>query len=251
MPHLRYGGDHAPHAALWGREHTSSITQPPMYGHALATLSHAGIPVSAELVARATRGLRFLLDLRRRSSAGLVELCHPWESGCDDSPRWDSVLPEPWTSEAFYEAKGSLVSSIERTSDGSPVANPAFAVGSVAFTALVAFNALELCSITADDRLRAEAHDLVAALDARWRPELGTWVDDGLTEGGSGRVRTLEALLPAPRDPTRRGRSRSSSIQARSAPSAGRGACTGRSLPTSPGATGGAPRGRSSPTCCG
>ena len=48
----------------------------------------------------------------------------------------------------------------------------------------------------ADDDLAADARELVDALDARWDPDLATWVDDGPTDGGSGRVRTLDALLP-------------------------------------------------------
>ena len=35
--------DDATHASFWGRPETSSITQPPMYGHALAELHRAGV----------------------------------------------------------------------------------------------------------------------------------------------------------------------------------------------------------------
>ena len=76
--------------------------------------------------------------------AGLVELCHPWESGCDDSPRWDDAVPGGWTSDGWYAMKGELVAAIERHRPGLPLHNPAFAVGSVGFSALVAWNALEL-----------------------------------------------------------------------------------------------------------
>lgn len=196
VPHLRYGAGPNPHAELWGRAATSSITQPPMYGHALAVMQRAGISVPTDLFERARLGLRFLLDVRRRSGAGLIELCHPWESGCDDSPRWDSAIAEPWTPTDWFEAKGALLTTIERSPSGGAVANPAFGVGSVAFTALVAFNSQELSSVTGDDALQRDARVLVDALAARWDPHLLTWVDDGVTEGGSGRVRTLEALLP-------------------------------------------------------
>ena len=196
VPHLRYVGG-GPHDAFWGRPRTSSITQPPMYGHAVAVVLAAGLPIADEVVARAVAGLRFLLHRRRRTAGGLVELCHPWESGCDNSPRWDSLLPGPWTSEAWYEAKGALVGTIERTPGGAPVSNPALGVGSAGFSALVAWNALELAPVVGDDALAGAARELADAVDARWDPEPRTWVDDGATASGSGRVRTLDALLPA------------------------------------------------------
>lgn len=196
VPHVRYGDAPNPHASFWGRPTTSSITQPPIYGHAVAALARAGAALPDEVLERATAGLRFLLEVRRRSPGGLVELCHPWESGCDDSPRWDAVLLGAWTPEAWFDAKGELVRSIERTAAGSPVANPAFAVGSVGFSALVAWDAWELVTVTGDAALRARADELAAAVDARWDAELVTWVDDGPTAASSGRVRTLDALLP-------------------------------------------------------
>ena len=197
VPHLRYPGDGpGPHADLWGRDHTSSITQPPMYGHAVAELARLGVAPSSDLLERATAGLRFLLERRRRSTAGLVELCHPWESGCDDSPRWDSTVADGWTPERWFEAKGALVGTIERSVTGAPLHNPRFAVGSAGFSALVAWNALELCTITQDPRLERDARELAAAVDERWDPEAVTWLDDGVTATGSGRVRTLDALLP-------------------------------------------------------
>jgi hypothetical protein len=196
VPHLRYPSGPNPHAAFWGRAATSSITQPPVYGHALAVLHAAGTTLPEDLLDRATAGLRFLLDRRRRSPGGLIELCHPWESGCDDSPRWDDVLGEPWSVAGWYAAKGTLLEGITRAPGGAPLANDAFAIGSAGFTALVAWNALELVGVTGDSTLRSSASELVQALDARWDNDRLTWADDGATGAGSGRVRTLDALLP-------------------------------------------------------
>ncbi len=203
VPHLRYAGAESPHGSLWGRSATSSITQPPMYGHAVAALARRGVDVPPDVVDAATRGLRFLLGRRRRSPSGLVELCHPWESGCDDSPRWDGVLADAWTPARWFAAKGALVDSIERSATGAPIANDAFRVGGVGFSALIAWNARELVEVTGDAALTAAADGLVEALSARWDESLCTWVDDGPTADGSGRVRTLDALLPLlvlPRD---------------------------------------------------
>jgi hypothetical protein len=167
-----------------------------MYGHAVAELVRLGIHPGEEVVVRAGRGLAFLLHRRRRTPAGLVELCHPWESGCDDSPRWDDAMPGLSPEERF-EWKGALVASIERAPGGAPLHNPRFTVGSTGFSALVAWNALELVTVTGDERLAAAARELAEAVDERWDPAIATWVDDGATVTGSGRVRTLDALLPA------------------------------------------------------
>jgi glycogen debranching enzyme len=156
----------------------------------------AGLPVPDAVVERASLGLRFLLQRRRRSPGGLVELCHPWESGCDDSPRWDGVLDGPWTVDSWRAAKGRLLEPIERTPGGAPVANHAFAIGSVGFSALVAWNALELAGVTGEEDLQHSAEELREAIDARWDADLRTWIDDGPTAITSGRVRTHDALLP-------------------------------------------------------
>ena len=196
MPHVRYGDGPFPHAALWGRPEASTLTQPPMYGHAVAELVRRGAAVDDQLVARAEAGLAFLLRRRARTAGGLVELCHPWESGCDDSPRWDDTVPDGHSPGRWFEWKGELVGRVERGAGGAPLRNPSFPVGSVGFSALVAWNALELAGVSGDETLRGEAEVLVQAVDDRWDDERATWIDDGPTAAGSGRARTLDALLP-------------------------------------------------------
>jgi len=194
VPHVDY--EHRPthHAGFWGREGQSSITQPPMFGHAVAELHRRGVAVD-DLVAPATRGLWFLLRERARVE-GLVALCHPWESGGDDCPRWDHWCPGGWTPARWYDVKGDLVATVRHAPDGSPLDNPAFVVASCGFNALVAFNALELCEVTGDRELRAAADALVPVLDERWDADARTWVDAGDSADDSGRVRSLDALLP-------------------------------------------------------
>lgn len=196
VPHVRYGAGPQPHAGLWGRAGTSTITQPPMYGHAAAVLTRLGLDPGEEVIERAARGLRFLLRRRRRTAGGLVEICHPWESGCDDSPRWDDLVSGTRRPNEWFDLKGSLVGSIQRSGGGAPLHNPGFAIGSAGFSALVAWNARELATVTDDDGLRRQGAELASAVDARWDAELATWVDDGPTAAGSGRIRTLDALLP-------------------------------------------------------
>ncbi len=195
VPHMRYTGRPDASVEFWGRRGASSITQPPMYGHALAQLDRAGVDVDDRMVASARDGLDFLL-LRRRRLDGLPVLCHPWESGADDSPRWDAWCPGGrFDRVAWRRVKGELVRSIVHEI-GAPVHNPDFRVASVGFAALVAFNAQELSDqfgVTYTGDVRA----IVDGLAARWDEERATWVDvtDPAT-AGSASIRTADALLP-------------------------------------------------------
>lgn len=197
LPHVLYAPHESPHTDFWGRPDASSITQPPMHGHALAELCRRGLDVPERLATLSTRALRFLLDVRHRHASGLVPLCHPWESGADDSPRWDHWYGFPWVHEDVYRIKGELLAACVRTPAGAPVANPSFDVASASFNALVAFNARELATVTGDDRLLGDAEDLAESLDERWDPALRTWVDAGGSADSSGAARTLDALLGA------------------------------------------------------
>lgn len=194
VPHVDYEFAPLHHADFWGRADHSTITQPPMFGHAIAELHRRDIDVSS-LLEPATRGLRFLFDVRSRVD-GLISLCHPWESGADDCPRWDHWCGGGWTIDRWRQRKSELVGSVITDALGSPIANAELRVASCGFNALVAFNALELASITGDVELIAVAEGLVEVLDARWDDGAGTWIDAGDAAGDSGRVRSLDALLP-------------------------------------------------------
>jgi hypothetical protein len=86
---------------------------------------------------------------------------------------------------------------VERSPEGAPLANPAFAPAPASFNALVAFNALELASVTGDDALRRSGQELADRLVGRWRASKGTWVDGGPASDSSGAIRVLDALLPS------------------------------------------------------
>ena len=196
VPHMGYQLDPDRPVELWGRRGASSITQPPMYGHALAELRRRGVAVPDEMWEAAAAGLRFLLETRARCPSGLVRVVHPWETGCDDSPRWDDLCPGPGFDLTRWRAhKVDLLATVARGPRDEPLDNPAFPVGSVGFNALVAFNVYELAAETADDSLVAAADELAAAIESRWSPGDGTWIDDGPAADGSGRVRTADALL--------------------------------------------------------
>jgi hypothetical protein len=57
VPHLHYVGAPDHHASFWGRPAVSTISQPPVAGHAVATLERAGVDVPAEVRARAERAV--------------------------------------------------------------------------------------------------------------------------------------------------------------------------------------------------
>jgi len=196
VPHMGYQLDPVVATDLWGRAGASSITQPPMYGHAIAALVRAGVPVAPELLHAATAGLRFLLERRDRDpGSGLIEVVHPWETGCDDSPRWDHYCPGDGFELAVWRRhKSDLVGAIERGPAGEPLRNPAFGAAPVSFSALTAWNARELAGVTGDDGLERMAAELAAAVAGRWDADLRTWCDAGPARSTSGRIRTADAL---------------------------------------------------------
>lgn len=196
VPHMGYQLDPEVPVALWGRRGGSSITQPPMYGHAVAELRRRGIAVPDELAERAHAGLRFLLrDRARDTESGLITVVHPWETGCDDSPRWDHYCPgDGFDLEVWRRHKIELLSSLEFGPNGEPLANPVFGAASASFNALVAWNARELASVTGDDELLGEVDDLVRLIEARFDPEIASWADAGPGGATSGRFRTADPL---------------------------------------------------------
>ena len=77
----------------WSSDLHSDITQPPI------------LAMAVQEVARATADLEFVSEMvprlqayydylhrRRADSVGLVRIIHPWESGWDNSQRWDEAL---------------------------------------------------------------------------------------------------------------------------------------------------------------
>ena len=175
VPHIDYQRDPHHSSDFWGRPGSSTLTQPPMFGHAVSELDRRGIALPDELRQRAVSGIEFFLHERAHPS-GLVAVRHPWETGCDDSPRFDhwgaADLPR------WYDVKGALVTD--------PSSVP-FDCAPVSLSALVAWNGA---------LMGVDVSALVRAIARRWDDALVTWVDAGDGAASSGRTRTLEALLP-------------------------------------------------------
>jgi hypothetical protein len=79
---------------------TSGLIQPPVHAIALARIFdvvqsgglHALEPRIRDLYPRFLAWHRYLVECRDATSSGLLTIYHPWESGTDNSPRWDSCL---------------------------------------------------------------------------------------------------------------------------------------------------------------
>lgn len=222
VPHMTYWTKPDFHADYWGRPGASSITQPPMYGHAIVELVKADYAVTPDLVEQAVRGLLHLAA-RPRTEGNLIPVFHPWETGCDDSARWDgwidrsgvdsaavqSLLTGPEHAElrqaTWREQKNGYVADLVLSEFGHAINSTGFVVGSVGFNALVSFNARELAFINGpwQEPLHDLADELDDAVAKRWNGE--GWTDDGGPDGSdsvdSNTIRTLDAALPLLVDP--------------------------------------------------
>jgi hypothetical protein len=196
VPHMGYLTKPEASLALWHSPGRSDITQPPMYGHALRVLAARGFAVD-HLLGASTAGLDYLLERRRDPGSGLIRVLHPWETGCDDSPRWDGWQQGPFKERRWNKKKRELVRSIQLR-DGAAWANPGFDVGAAGFSALVTFNARELGEVTSNEDLLSKATALAKAIDSQWLDSQGTWSDVCLVgPRGTSAVRTLDALFGA------------------------------------------------------
>jgi hypothetical protein len=192
VPHLSYMVEPQAALPLWGKPGSSTITQPPMYGHAIRLLQDRNIQVPDSLVVSAWNGLRHLVDVRMRGG-GMLVVVHPWETGCDDSARFGTWQPDPFVKARWDVTKRTWLDTMVVV-DGGAVANPSFEVESAMFNALVVFNARELAAVSnADEELMARIDQIEAAIARQWDSSASTWIDG---DHESGAVPTLEALLP-------------------------------------------------------
>lgn len=202
VPHMRYGGLRAD-TWLGPLEQTSSITQPPMFGHAAKVLSSLGFAPSAQTLDRARRGLDWLWRTRRTDD-GLIYIVHPWEGGNDHSPRWDDFgapgrTPDDYSRPARTAWNKARVHDIAFATDGSARWSSSFVVCPAAFNAYVAFNLAELADVLGDAELEARAEQLSEAIDTHlWDEGEQLWSDMPVVGGGaSSRIPTSDGVMPA------------------------------------------------------
>ena len=196
VPHMRYLEPNHVRGPLSDR---SSYTQPPIYAHAARVLSQAGLPVNAEVIVAISRGLGWLWEHRMRDD-GLLFIVHPWESGADDSPRWDSWIPlRPYDHRAYSKYDAELVKASEFDEEGAAVWSTAFVAVPAAFNAFASHAAHELSVLTGDDQWEVRAMALASAMDEHlWDETSGLWLDTAVVGGGdSVQVPTLDGAFGA------------------------------------------------------
>ena len=130
VPHIVFNATlsrngYFPGPDLWRTEHhpaaphavrTSGLTQPPLQALAALRLYECATPAEAErsraflehLYPKLVAQHRYLARCRDMGSSGLVAICHPWESGLDNSPAWDRPLGALELPPAEYAPKQRL-----------------------------------------------------------------------------------------------------------------------------------------------
>jgi glucosylglycerate hydrolase len=218
--------------------HTSGLCQPPVHAIAVLRIWETSRGRDERHVARARRFLeanyprlfawhRYLATARDPEGSGLVTIYHPWESGTDNSPRWDPALQAvevgdlpPYTrydlqhvtdpshrpTNEEYDRYLWLLEHLKRARYDETViydTHP-FLVKDVLFSAiLVAANEalLEIAeALGAPSEERALMEGWIErgrnGLDRRWDEDLGLCVDYDLLAGEPLRVRTVAGFAP-------------------------------------------------------
>jgi hypothetical protein len=194
VPHMIYYNGSI---ARGPRKDVSSFTQPPVYALALAWAQDRGMQPGAHLIEAVRRGLSYLLADRLRD--GLAYVVHPWETGCDDSPRWDSwVSTTLWESHQWTEFDQLLVEEAIFSSDeGDATGSGRFMCSPSLFNGILAHGLVVAADLCADDKLRAAGRNLADAMEELlWSDTEGMYVDRPLLGGGpSSQAPTLDGVL--------------------------------------------------------
>jgi glucosylglycerate hydrolase len=254
IPHIVFNPEAPPESYFPGPDHwacastspdapsappyTSCLCQPPV--HAIAALrvwevaerygreeAVAARDFLRKIYPRLLLWHRYLLAYRDPEGSGLVTIYHPWESGMDNSPRWDTPLaavkvgdmapyprydlqhvtnPSQRPTGADYDRYLWLVKLIKKAGcdEMSIYRSHPFLVKDVLFSAiLVAANEalLDIAGlISAQDEDRALIADWIdrgrRGLETCWDPELGLCLDYDLRAGKPLQIRTVAGFAP-------------------------------------------------------
>jgi hypothetical protein len=218
--------------------HTSGLCQPPVHAIAVRRIWETSRGRDEQHADRARRFLkdnyprlfawhRYLVTARDPEGSGLVTIYHPWESGTDNSPRWDRALESvevgelpPYTrydlqhvadpshrpTDVEYDRYLWLLELLKRAryDEATIYDSHPFLVKDVLFSAiLVAANEalLEIAEVVGapgEDRALIEGwiERGRKGLDRRWDPDLGLCVDYDVLGGEPLRVRTIAGFAP-------------------------------------------------------
>lgn len=188
VPHMRYGPA-GPDTFLGPLSGSSSLTQPPVFGHAARVLAHHGFEVPVDTITGMRQAYDWLWQ-HRRTESGLLFIVHPWEAGNDHSPRWDD-WGAPGRTRADYDRSARSAWNKQRmrdvrfADDGSAVWSTRFVAAPVSFNAYSAFCMAELAQLTGDTELADRARALSRSIDeVLWNPNTGLWSDLAVVGGG-------------------------------------------------------------------
>ncbi len=137
IPHIIFNPqaeDYHPGPQFWGSKitndspaeiQTSGITQPPILSYAAYQIyrnsqnKDCAKAFLKDVFPKLIKYQRFFFVHRDPFGEGLAYIIHPWESGLDNSPRWDGPMQRmklEWIPE-FKRVDTNLISSTERPSD--------------------------------------------------------------------------------------------------------------------------------------
>ena len=217
---------------------TSGLCQPPVHALAVRRIWQTSKHKDEHHVSRAYRFLdanyprllawhRYLGTARDPEGSGLVTIYHPWESGTDNSPRWDRALQSvevgdlpPYTrydlqhvahpserpTDAEYDRYLWLLEYLKRARYDESViydSHP-FLVKDVFFSAILVAANEALLEIAEAMGAPARDRELIEGwiergrngLERRWDEQLGLCVDYDLLAGEPLRVRTIAGFAP-------------------------------------------------------
>jgi hypothetical protein len=218
--------------------HTSGLCQPPVHAIAVRRIWETSRGREEERVERARRFLkanyprlfawhRYLATARDPEGSGLVTIYHPWESGTDNSPRWDPALEAveigdlpPYTrydlqhvtdpshrpTDEEYDRYLWLLELLkrERYDEAEIYDSHPFLVKDVLFSAILVAANEALVEIA---RVVGAPEEDVALIEGwigrgrkgiedQWDPELKLSLDYDLRAGEPARVRTIAGFAP-------------------------------------------------------
>lgn len=200
VPHIRYAKPNRQRGPL---SDVSSFTQPPVYAHTARFLSRS-IPVSSNIIDKIAAALDWLWT-KRRTEDGLIYIVHPWESGADDSPRWDSWMTDKnidklkWNRVKWTLFDKKLLGAAKFDDTGEAVGSSAFVCAPAGFNAVTCFAAQELAHLTSQSVWSDRAEELAQTMDSLlWNNDEKLWCDRPIVGGGrSAAIPTLDGVLPA------------------------------------------------------
>jgi hypothetical protein len=180
------------------RKDVSSFTQPPIYALAMASAHQNNMTMPDSLIQQVSQGLSYFISHRFRD--GLAFVVHPWETGCDDSPRWDSWIgTSAWKASRWFIYDHVAVAAAKFGEEGDAIWSNKFVSSPSLFNAILSHAFLLASQLTGDSGLNRTSYELGEAMDELlWDDSQGMYVDLPIVGGGeSCRAPVLDGVLSA------------------------------------------------------